>query len=170
MVIAGVAVGLLLADQLILTPLTKSWKQRKERIAELRTRVNDGREILKLENGLRTTWNRMRTNSLPNNESRAEQQVLKGFERWSQDSRVSVLSINPQWKRDRDSDEFMTLECRVEASGSLPAITRFLYEIEKDPMALRVQTLDLGSKDNDGQQIALGLQVSGLVLTKEARQ
>ena len=61
----------------------------------------------------------------------------------------------------------MTLECRVEAAGTLSTLSRFVYELEKAPMALRLQSVELSSRDNDGQQLALGLQVSGLVLTPQ---
>ena len=59
----------------------------------------------------------------------------------------------------------MTLECRADASGSLSALTRFLYEIEKDPLALRIDSLEITARDNTGQQLSLNLQVSGLLLT-----
>ena len=58
----------------------------------------------------------------------------------------------------------MTLECRVDASGSLATVSRFLYEIESDPIALKVDALELSAKDTEGQQLTLGLQVSGLLL------
>jgi len=88
--------------------------------------------------------------------------VLRAFDRWSSESRVSVLSINPQWKR--EADEYLTLQCRVEASGSLGAVARFIYELEHDPMAVKIESMELSARDNDGQQLALGLQVSGLAL------
>jgi hypothetical protein len=38
-------------------------------------------------------------------------------------------------------------------------------------MALKLESIEISSRDNDGQQLALGLQVSGLVLTPpEQRQ
>ena len=58
----------------------------------------------------------------------------------------------------------MTLECRADAAGSLPALTRFLYEAEKDPLALKVEAVEITARDNDGQQLSLALQVSGLLL------
>ncbi len=69
-----------------------------------------------------------------------------------------------------DTDEYTTLQCRVEASGSLNALSRFLYDIEKDPSALRLEIVELSSRDNEGQQLALGLQISGLVLTPQERR
>jgi len=58
----------------------------------------------------------------------------------------------------------------VEASGNLPSVARFLYEVEKDPMALRIQGAEISSHDNNGQQLSLGLQLSGLILTPAAQQ
>jgi hypothetical protein len=66
-----------------------------------------------------------------------------------------------------DSDDYMTLESRVVASGDLSALSRFLYELETSPMALRLQGVEISSSKSDGQQLALGLQVSGLVLTPQ---
>ena len=166
--LAAIAVvGLFAADKVLLTPLTHFWKDRAARIAELRKQVEDGRQLLQREQVLRRRWETMRTNTLPINPPLAEQQVLKAFDRWWQESRVSITGINSQWRR--DTDDFMTLECRVDASGNLAALSQFLYYIEKDPMALKLETVDVSARDNEGQQLTLGLQISGLVLTPQTQ-
>ena len=38
------------------------------------------------------------------------------------------LAITPQWKS--DSDDYMTLVCRVDASGTLWRLSRFIYDLE----------------------------------------
>ncbi|HWH68300.1 MAG TPA: type 4a pilus biogenesis protein PilO [Candidatus Sulfotelmatobacter sp.] len=164
-ILAASAAGLFFLDQVILTALKSSWQARATRISELRKKVTDGQSMVQREQSLRARWRFIQANALPNNRSLAEQQVLKAFDRWSQESRISILSINPQWKQ--DAEEYVTLECRVEAAGDLSTITRFLYDIEKDPMALKLQNLELSARDTEGKQLALGLQVSGLVLTAE---
>lgn len=149
-------------DKLILSPLTANWKARAGRIRELTKQVNQGSVLLLREQSIRGRWDSMRTNTLPSETSIAENELLKAFERWSQDSRISITSIKPQWKR--DADDYMTLECRADAFGSMATLTRFLYEVEKDPLALKVEVVEISSRDNDGQQLTLGLQVSGLLL------
>ena len=52
----------------------------------------------------------------------------------------------------------------MEASGNLGTLSRFLYDIEKDPMALKLESVELSTRDNTGQQLTLDLQISGLVL------
>ena len=162
-IVAGAAVALWIADKVLIEPLMGSWTQRVKHIAELRKKVEDGRSLLHREQGLRTRWDQMRTNTLPNNFSLAEQLIHKALENWRQESRITFTSISLQSKH--DAEDFNTLECRVEATGDLPTISRFLYDVEKEPMALKLQTVEITSRDTDGRQLALGLQISGLVLT-----
>jgi hypothetical protein len=115
----------------------------------------------------------MRTNTLPNNPSLAQERVLKAFQEWAQESGVSINAITPQWKS--DSEDYKTLVCRVDASGTLWMLSRFVYDIENasspnnksslGPLGLKLESVDFSSKDNTGRQLSLGLQISGLVLT-----
>ena len=91
--------------------------------------------------------------------------MLKAFDTWSQESRVTITSITPQWKH--DADDYMTLECRVDATGDLSTLAQFLYAVEKGPMALKVVSAELNSHDTFGQQLSLALEVSGLILTPQ---
>lgn len=156
-------VALFFCDRLIFEPLAGWYKNRNTKIAQLRQQVNDGKLLIQRETFLRSRWADMRTNTLPVHTSAAEQQVLKSFDNWSKDTGVSITGITPQWK-DNDSDPYKTLVCRVEASGDLGTLSRFLYDIEKDPMALKIASLELNAHDARGQQLSLDLQVSGLVL------
>lgn len=168
LIVALSAIGLFAADKLILTPLQSAWKARATRIAELSKRVAEGRGLIERESTLRARWAGMRTNTLPDDLSQAEQKLLKGFDTWSQESRISVTSINPQWKRGETG--FRTLQCRVEASGSLSTVAKFLFNLEKDPMAIRIETLELSARDGEGQLLSVGLQVSGLSLAAEEKR
>jgi hypothetical protein len=164
-VVTLACVGLFAADKLLINPLTARWHERSDRINALRKQVSEGKSLLQRERGLRAHWTEMQTNTLPANRSLAEQKVLKAFDRWAQETQVTVTSIVPQTKQ--DADNYMTLECRVEAAGNLSGISHFLYSLERDPMALKLQSVELSARDNDGQQFALGLQVSGLILTAQ---
>lgn len=160
--VAIVVVAIFAGDKLLFTPLVAKWRERSETLVTLQKQVEDGAKMLLREQGLRSQWDHMRTNALPDSTSVAEQEVLKGFDFWSQDSRITIMSITPQWKR--DNDERMTLECRVDAAGNLQTITRFLYNIEKDPLALKMENVEIAARDTLGQQLALTLQISGLSL------
>jgi hypothetical protein len=160
--LAAAVVGLLIADKILITPLLAGWKERSSRIAELRKSVSQGESLMERGERIRARWDGMRTNTLPDDVSAAENLVLKAFERWSDESRISISGIKPQWKR--TSEDYMTLECRADAFGSIHALTRFLYSLEKDPLALRIESVEINSRDETGQQLALAIQVTGLLL------
>ena len=160
--IATVALlALLLLDRVVLSPLTASWKARSTKIAELQKRITDGKALLRRAPTIRSRWDEMKTNTLA--ADNAERRLFEAFDRWSRASRISISSIQPNWKRG-DDESYMTLECHANASGSIGAMAQFLYNIEKDPMALRIESVEVQSRDENGQTLAVTLQVSGLVL------
>ena len=163
LILALAAIGVWASDRLLLTPLTRAWKSRTEAIASLRKDVAKGRQLLERERTLRDRWAEMQEHTLPGAVSTAEGTVLRSFDRWSLDSRVSITSIKPQWRQ--PEDDYRTLECRVDAFGSLSTLTRFLFELERDPLALKVDSVEFTARDAEGSQVNLGLQVSGLYLS-----
>jgi len=164
-IVAIAAIALWIGDKVIFSPLTALWKDRVKQIGDLRKSVNQGSLLVERERSIRSRWESMRTNTLPSDTSAAENLVLKAFDRWSQESRISITSIKPQWKH--NADEYITLECRVDAFGNLSTVTRFLYDVEKDPLALKVEAVEITTRDNDAQQLSLALQVSGLLLNSQ---
>jgi Tfp pilus assembly protein PilO len=167
MVLAVAAVVLFAADQVVIEPMIGWWKARAKTVAELRAQVKNGRRLIQREAGLRGRWSQMRTNTLPDNPSLAEQQTLKAFDSWARESGADVTGITPQWKN--DSPDYLTLNCRLEAAGDLGTLSRFVYDIEKDPMAFKLESVELSTHDNTGQQLTLDLQISGLVLVSQSQ-
>ncbi len=155
--------ALLVADQVVIEPLRDAWAARAERATTLRKNLTEGTQLRQREAALRRHWRQMQTNALPDNSSLAEQQVLKAIDGWAQECRVLVTGITPQWKR--DADEYRTLGCRVDATGDLTAVTRFLHAIEISPLPLKLESVELVALDANGQNFSLGLRLSGLVLT-----
>lgn len=159
---AIVAVALFAGDKLIFEPLLNAWKARDARVTALHNQLNRGRMLLQREQGIRNHWADMQRRALTNNTSAAEQQVFRAIDSWAQDTGVAINAITPQWKR--DSDDYATYECRIDTTGDLSRLSRFLYRVEREPLALKLESIELGARDKEGQQLSLSLQVSGLVL------
>ena len=168
LVVLTIAVAaLFVGDRLVFEPLAKWWKARAAAVAQLRQQVNNGRLLLKREQVIRSQWDQMRTNTLPADTSLAEQQVLKSFDNWARESDASITGMAPQWNT--DTTNYVTVDWRVETAGDLGTLTRFLYDIEQDPMALKLESVGLSARDDKGRQLTLALQVSGLALTAPAK-
>ena len=156
------AAALYVAVNFIYTPLAGWWSVRAAEVRDLREKVTDGRQMIKRDSFIREQWARMQTNALPANTSLAEQQLLRSFDDWSRDSGAEITSLMPQWKN--DATNYLTLDLRVEASGDLGSLSKFLYDLENSPASLRVDSVELGAHDNAGQQLTLGMEINGLAL------
>jgi len=161
-VVTAVAFVLLIGNSLIYTPLANLWSARSAQITKLTRQVKDGKVMVQREAAIRGRWNNMRVNALTNNTSLAAQQAINALDNWSHASGAEVTSIMPQWKN--DSTNYMTFNCHVQASGTMEALSQFIYQIEKGPMALKLDSMELSAHDETGQQLMLDLQISGLAL------
>ena len=166
LIVAVAGVLLLIGNSLVLEPMTKSWKSRSDRIADLRKQVANGEMLMDHQQAIRYRWDNMRTNTLPVNTSLAETEFIKTFDRCARESGITVVSYRPQWK---PNDDYTTYECRVDINCTIDTLTRFLYELEKDPMALKVDSIEIASHDDKGSQLSLGLQISGLLLAGQTQ-
>lgn len=158
------AAGLFVAVNFIITPLAGLWSSRSAQIRELRVRVADGNQLIKRESVVRNRWTDMRANALPANMSLAEQKLFKLVDDWAHRSGAEVTSLMPQWKN--DSTNYLTLTCRVETSGDLGALCKFLYDVERGPVALRLDSLEISARDKAGQQMTMSVEINGLALNQ----
>jgi hypothetical protein len=162
-ILAGAAVLLLVLDSVVLTPLTKGWQTRSAEIARLKENVTEGHGMMERAERTRSVWAEMQSQALPRDPAKAEQYLISAFDRWGRGANVELGSIKPQWKRGT-TNRFSQLECRVDATGTLATLSRFLFDVERSPLALRVDSVELTSRDDNGQKLTLGLLVSGLRL------
>ena len=158
----------LLAFYLILTPLGNWWSARQVQIKDLRAKVSEGQKLVNREVGIRSRWGEMRTNALAANTSQAEQQFLKALDGWAHDAGAEVTSILPQWKN--DSTNYLTLACRVEAAGDLGSLSKFLYAVERGPLAVKLDSIELTARDASGQLMTLALELNGLALQTNGKK
>jgi Tfp pilus assembly protein PilO len=161
-IVTVVVLVLYAGNYLVYEPLVSLWKSRQAQVSQLRQQVTQGKSLVRRESVIRDDWTHMQQNALPNDSSQAEQQVLKAFNTWAGDTGVIVNSVTPQWQNDQE--DYSTLDCRVETAGDIGSLSHFLYEIENDPMPLQLDSVELTATDDHGQQLSLGLQISGLAL------
>ncbi|HWW02218.1 MAG TPA: hypothetical protein VNZ64_21130 [Candidatus Acidoferrum sp.] len=166
-IVAIIGVVLFAGDKLVLTPLVRAWDARAARIKVLRNQVARGKMLAQRELGIRNHWDDMQRKALTNNPSAAEHQVFRAIDSWAQDTGVIINAITPQWKR--DSDDYTTYQCRIDAAGDINRLSRFIYRVEREPLAFKLEAVELSARDKEGQQLSLGLQLSGLVLNPQAR-
>ena len=92
LVLTLVALGLYVGDLVVFEPLKGWWKTRSQNIVSLRKQVAHGKSMLLNEAGLRGQWEGMFTNTLSNDQSLAEHQVLNALDNASR----RVCSLHPR--------------------------------------------------------------------------
>jgi len=162
---AVICLGGWTGDRVVLSPLVKLWKQRSQKITEIKRSLNKGRALIARESDLREQWQEMKRHSLPAEVSVAENQVLQSLSRWSQESRLGVTSLKPRWTQ--EGQDHMKMECRAATQGRIEAVARFLYDLERDPLALRVEQIEMAARDDNGRDLTLDVRFTGLLLTGE---
>ena len=161
--IAGAGVLLLILDRLVLTPLADTWQAHADEIERLKGSVAGGKGIIARGARTRRVWAEIQSSTLSRDPAQSEYDVISAFESWGRTSGIELGSIKPLWKHGA-SDSHSLLECRLDATGTLAALSRFLYELEKSPLALRAESVELASRDDTGQRLTLNLTVTGLRL------
>jgi hypothetical protein len=157
---AAVAVALWLINMLVISPMTDAWHSRSAHIASLRKSIAEGKMLIRRQDLVRDQWNHMQTNAL--NPTTAERELFTAFDRWVGVSGVIEGSFRPQL-HETDTN-YATMECRADVTGDLSSILRFLYEMKKDPLGVKLESCELTSKDDNGRQLALAMDLSGLIL------
>lgn len=161
-IIAGGAVLLLVLNWVVFSPMIDSWHSRSKHITDLKRQIADGTQLIQRADVISSHWTDMQTNALDSNPAAAEAELLTAFNHWVNESGVTEGSFRPQFHDSEDN--YATIDCRADVSGNMDAIRLFLHAMEKDPLAVKVDSLELSSRDDNGQQMSLALEMSGLIL------
>lgn len=162
---AVTAVGLLVADRFVLTPLTALWKAQAEESGELAKQIADGALLVERATTLEERWKEMRRRSLPKSTSDAEDKLLNAVGKWAEDVSLQVDSIAPRWVM--SEKEGSRLEVRLSAKGDMESIARFLHRLETDSLPVKLEDVELRPRDEKGQEMTLDARFSGIVLPEE---
>ena len=162
--VALLAVAILIGDRLVLGPLVDSWQARKKEIEKLEENINKGNKLLPREEATMKKWRTYLRDNLNNTNSIAEDEVLRAIEKWTGDSGVLLTSIKPQWQN--HDDRYQTYDVRLVAEGTMQEAVEFVHAIESDELPLKIEQLELASREKTGQLINVSIHFTGLQLEK----
>ena len=167
LLIAVIAVvGLFAGDRFVIGPLARLWQNWGQRIETV------GADVAKFSpkraQDMQDRWATMKKGSLPTQLPVAESRVLGAVSKWAGRG-LTVTSVKPHWLGDDREALARTVEFRVTANGSLDAIRSFLYALETDPMPLRVEDIEVTTRDPKGAALTLSMRFTGLVVLEEKK-
>jgi hypothetical protein len=165
--LAAAAVGVLALDNLVLKPYVRAWNARSEAIATLDQRITRGGALLDRADAMERKWRQMQDEALAGDRSTGESNVLRAVSGWVRGSGIALNSWTPEWKSTEPGHELF--EIRLGATGDLEEIARFLFELEQDPLAVKVDDLLLAAQDERGRELSMTLRFSGLRLLEASQ-
>jgi hypothetical protein len=170
--VAAACVGLIIANKFFVSPMIETYHVRTTEIAKLQGDLLRGRSLIKREKEIGDELKNIVKNSLPDDTAIVEKQMFAAIERWKTMSGVTVTSRAPRWEKDVGGDipvqaKINKLEFKIAATGNIQSITKFLYEMEADPLAIRVEDVELTSRDAAGKTLTVESRITGLVIAPE---
>lgn len=174
---ALLAVVILAGDRLVLGPLINSWQTRAANIIQLERNVDYGNDLLPREKSNTKKWKRYWEGNLNSTNSIAEDEVLRAIETWTDDSRILLTSIKPQWQNheyeflgneiaENKTYSYRTYDVRLVAEGTMQEAVEFVHAIESDKLPLKIEQLELASREKTGKLISVSVHFTGLQLGK----
>ena len=164
MTVAGSVFGLFMLDKVLLGPLVDSWKDRAKKISYMTQDVTKGRQLVARDSAIRDRWQEMRERALPASRSESESALLTRLDDWSRAAKLKPSQMIPAW---RAEDDHVKLNCRIEATGDIEAVMLFVYDLDGEKLAVKVESFDLSSQDKQGRNLVLDMTLSGLELPRE---
>lgn len=166
MILAGLAIALFIGDQYILEPVLNSRTEAGELKVRLEVELDQSRTLLARREKINEQWNRMQEAGLSSDIQKVEGLVLQFLQKSSAGSSFTLGSIQPE--RLTKEGQIGQLEFMVSGTGGIDAVTRFLWDIEMADIPIRIESMQLGSNDEDARQMNLQLKLSSIYLTDKS--
>jgi hypothetical protein len=158
------AVGLLALDRFILDPLLKDTRDLEVKIHSAQAQLDDASNLFDLKRRAANRWREMTVGGLARDESAAESQILHNLNDWSREVGLSL-----SWKRDRTEKEgeFYKITYRAQGAGNMSQIGRFLFRVKAATVPVRISDLQVTSRKEGTDDLAVTLGVSTIYLPPE---
>ena len=162
--VALVVVSILIGDRLVLGPLVNSWQIRNKEIEKLEENIDKGNKLLPREKSTIKKWHTYLRDNLNSTNSIAQAEVLRARVNWTGDSGISFQSEKGEWRN--HDDRYQTYDVRLVAEGTMREVVEFVHAIESDALPLKIEQLELASREKTGQLISVSVHFTGLQLGK----
>lgn len=164
-IVVGGVVALYVVDQLFLTPMLDRLSRANRTIEDGRLAVNDADALRNNSVRAQRNWTSIAGDTLKRDASTAEQQLLNRIQDWAQSSNLSLTSLKPE--RNEKEKDFDRVTIRTSGNGSMSQIGRFLYALNESKVPVRVSDLQITSRKDGADDLAVQLGISTIYLQPE---
>jgi len=162
------ALVLLVADHYVLRPIATYRAQAESEFQKAKGDMELAESLFSRRKLMANKWNEMIAGGLKANPGEAESQVLHAMRNWAEEAGLTLWSMKPE--RLDNGGELPEIIFQAAGTGSMSAVSRFLWLAETTSMPLRVKDLQVGSRQEGADTLSLQLRLSTLYLRAEAHQ
>lgn len=162
--VAIVAVVMLVADKFVVEPIGTRREETKMRKLELQAELENAQVLFSRRKLMERKWKTLLSDGL-RNDAEAESKIARALDGWSKDAMLTLSSVKPERVASDKGLKEMTFV--VAGTGTLEAVSRFLWQIETASMPIKVMDMQVGSSNETGQSMSLQLRLSALCLSSQ---
>jgi len=164
----ALVLAMLLADSVILTPLHKRRIALEEQTQTALSQMEYAGVLMDRRKQLAPKWREMVEGGLKSSSAEAESVVLHAVRDWSQETRLSLSSLRPERTEQRE-EGLEEITFRASGTGSMNAVSGFLWRLESSALPVRVSELQLGTRKEGTDDLSLQLRISALCMAGKAQ-
>jgi hypothetical protein len=162
--------GLLGLYQFVLQPLLDDRDSLDLQIATATRDWSDQNKLIKRSREARTELTAMTSSGkLAHDASEAETQIYRGVRDWATEARMAAPSVQPTRAAEKEKD-FYKLTFRVQGSGSMWQISRFLQLVRGASIPVQITELQLSSNKENTDDLKLTLTVATIYLPGDSEK
>lgn len=157
-IVVAVVGALFVLDGYVVGPLLASLSSMNDRRDQLQSELAAATQLIETHPRLEERWGDMIEGGLWDNPAQAEAQVFTSLREWSELAGLSLASIKPQTSP--GDDELAEMRFVASCQGSMRAVARFLWLAESATSPVRIEKLQLTSKQEGADDLTLTLHLS----------
>ncbi len=165
-IVAALAVVVLVLDYYAIKPLMESSTRLAAERLTATQKLNEAGVLLNRETAMRTKWKEMVADGLKDSPGDAEPQVLHTLQDLAGQAHLNISSLRPE--RSTKGDVVREITVQTSGTGSMAAVSRFLYLVESAKIPLRITALQIGARREGKDDLALVARISTLYMVRSA--
>ncbi|MCX5655797.1 MAG: hypothetical protein NTY65_14255 [Planctomycetota bacterium] len=160
-----IIVALLVLDRYVVSPLLECCDRaaalKESKLAD----IQRGQDLLARKREIGPKWREMIAGGLKRDPAEAESQILRAVGDWARDAGLKMSSLKPERLPDKRS--LQEISFQAAGTGSMNAVSRFLWRLETSKVPIRIKELQLGSRKEGTDDLTLQLRLSTLYQAPE---
>jgi len=159
--------AVLVLDWWIVTPLLDRSAEVEARKAVLLSEMANAENLLHRRRVIGPRWRQMLAEGMKHDPAEAESQVLHALGDWAADAGLDLVSLRPE--RSTKETLLPEIDFRAAGTGSMAAVSRFLWRLETATIPIKVKALQIGSRKEGQDNLSLQVQISTLYFPDAAQ-